>query len=210
MHLTKVSNMGNTYFIHTEAKLNGSWKCIDGYYMIKHYGEDKERLTLSSTYENYSRSYFGSTYEKLQEIGNRVAFSELSTEVQSAHNGLRFVNNLFGENKEEESYVVVVKYNELKAHIPNGSQYHGVIHKNLIFEYEHGEIEDLFEDDEIDFSSLSDEEKKAYQYYEWDDVYDWPNGIKQIMKFVDITIEKYMMNAYEYDTPDVRIVCFVV
>lgn len=200
--------MGNTYIVYTEALLDDKWRCIDGYYMHKPYGKDKEELRLFSTYENGSRSYFGETYTELEHIGKRALFTELSQEIQECYKELKYVSNWCGEDTDEISTVVVVPYKTFDGHVPKGYSRHAIIHKDLIAAFESGDREEIWQDDEIDFNKLSDIEKQCYQYYEWDDPYGWEYNFKHLKKYVDHTINKYCNNEWLLDDPEIRLVVF--
>lgn len=200
--------MSNTYIIHTEMKLDDAWRCIDGLYMHKPYGKDKEELTLFSTYENGSRSSFGSTYDELRYIGRETKFSDLSKEVQEAHPSLKYKTNWYGKDTKEEACWLTVPLDDFNNHIPRGYSKHGVIHKDHIADYESGEIDELYEDDNIDFSKLSDLEKQCYQYYEWDYKWSWQYWFKILKDKVDHTVNKYYNNEWLIDSHEVRLVVF--
>ncbi len=200
--------MGNTYIIHTEMKIDDKWKCIDGWYMHKAYNKDEEELTLFATYENGPRSYFESTYDELRHIGRKVKFSDLSKEVQDAYQSLKYRENWFGEDTKEEAYYTVVPLDDFCNHVPKGYSNHAVIHKNRIADYESGEIDELCEDDTIDFKNMSELEKQCYQYYEWDNHWDWRYWFKILKEKIDYTVNKYYNNEWLFDNNEVRIVVF--
>ena len=201
--------MGNTYFIHTEAKIDDAWRCIDGYYMHKPYGKDKEGLTLFTTYENGSRSSFGEAYEKLCEIGHEVKFSNLSKEVRKAHPGLKYLYDFCNnDEKKEESCYPVVELATFNAHVPKGYANHGIIHKDYIEQFECGDRDVLWEDESVDFGKLSDLEKQVYQYYEWDEYNNWQYHFKHLKNRIDATVEKYINNEWIFEHLEVRIVAF--
>ena len=201
--------MGTTYLIYTEAKIDDKWRCIDGFLNIKSY-DGEEKLRLATTYENGSRSYFGSTYDELRELGHFTLYSELSKEVKEAHPSLRYKYSWDGEEaKEEESYLVV-PYKAFVEKCPSGFSKHGIIHKDDIFLFENREIEELYQEDELDFSKMSELEKQAYKYYEWDNPFDWPCYFKVIKGDVEHTIDKYMTNSWIFERPEIRLVCFAL
>lgn len=200
--------MGNTYLIHTEAKVNDCWRCIDGLYMHKHHGESEERLDLYCTYINGSRSYFGETYDQLRYIGNFTKFSDLSKEVQEHYPSLRCELSWDGSNKDEEANYVTVPWKTFVDNVPKGYQYHGILHKNTIFSYENGDISELYLPDEINLSSMTDLERQCYQYYEWDDEYGWPKYFKIVKEFAEVTINKYLKNTWELNELEFRLVVF--
>lgn len=200
--------MSNTYLIYTEMFIDGEWRCIDGSRMHKSYGRDEEKMTLFCTYENGSRSYFGSTYEELKTIGTRTNFTKLSKEIQAEHPKLKYWINWAGDSTEEEASYITVSYEDFKAHVPNRYSRHAIIHKDRIADYESGEVDELWEDDEIDYSNLSDLQKQCYQYYEWDDRWSWQYWFKKLKDMVDYTVRKYSNNEWLIENNEVRIVVF--
>lgn len=201
--------MGNSYILHTEARINGVWKCIDGYYMLKRYGETEEHLRLATTYESESRSYFGSTYEKLKELSKRVLFSELSKEIQDAYPDWKYDEDIYGESVEKEAYYRAVSLRTFDKYVPNTFSKHGIVHKDKISEFESGDIGELWDESE-DIAELPELTKSLYQYYEWDDHDGWQIHFKQLKQRIDETVGKYFQNSWEFDFEgEIRIVIFM-
>ena len=202
--------MGNTYLLYTEAKIKGVWRCIDGYIPMKHYGDDEEKQTLMTLYESGSRSLFDDTYTEIKSIGNMVLYSDLSGEVQDEHPGLMYFDpyiDLFNKEDKTEARFPVVSRERFFNHIPDGYEFHGVYHKDMIAAFESGEIDYLYRDTDVDIKSLSKEEAKCYKYYEWDSPSGWWHYFKKIKDALCSTIEKYVRNTYN-EIEDVRIVAF--
>ena len=75
--------MSTSYFLYTEAYIDDKWVCINP-------GFDKEgERRLAMTYESGSRSYFGQTADKIEEIGGRLRFEGLSAELQGRYERCR-------------------------------------------------------------------------------------------------------------------------
>ena len=75
--------MSTSYFLYTEAYIDNKWVCINP-------GFDKEgKRRLAMTYESGSRSYFGQTADKIEEIGERLRFEDLSAELQARYETCR-------------------------------------------------------------------------------------------------------------------------
>ncbi|MBO7462030.1 MAG: hypothetical protein J6T96_05495 [Bacteroidales bacterium] len=187
--------MSTYYYIYTEVNMNGKWVCINGlvpefkYDYETHKYKDEREYKLCETYWNGSRSYFGQTYEKLHDLGRRVEFRDLSTELQE-----KWKSSVESENSGESTwnYPSIVDWDRLRTYIkPDEYDSHGIISKDALFAYNHGDIDELYADDEIDFSKLSDEEKKAYQYHEWDSSYGWTWGIKKVVDEVSHDISRF-------------------
>ena len=201
--------MGNTYILHTEAKIDGEWRCIDGYYMLKRYDDNEEKLTLAHTYESGSRSYFGETYNKLSMIGKYILFSELSKEIQDEYPDFRYEENYSGESEEKEAYYKVVSLQDFNACVPKGFSRHGIIHKDRIADFENHETDELWDESE-EIADIPEVARSVYQYYEWDDPYEWPAHFKELKKAIDETVNKYFDNACYFNEREVRIVVFML
>ena len=201
--------MSTTYLIYTEAKLNDEWRCIDGYCWFSSSKDKAEEKHLLTTYESGSRSYFGDTYDKLRHIGFWKPYSELSKEVREAHPRAEYECSFTtDDNKKEEAVYLTVPIKDFDAAVPDGFQYHGVFHKDSIYLYEKGEIEELYTDDSVNLKKLPKEERKCYQYYEYDSVFDWPYWFKILKRIKDETVGKYFRNNYTYyeELPPLRFV----
>ena len=75
--------MSTSYFLYTEAYIDDKWVCINpGFDM-----DGKRRLAM--TYESGSRSYFGQSADKIEEIGGRLRFDDLSAELQVRYENCR-------------------------------------------------------------------------------------------------------------------------
>lgn len=202
--------MGYTYVLHTEAKIDGEWRCIDGYYWLRsHMDDDKEKLKLAVLYENGSRSYFGSTYDKLLDLSESVLFSDLSKEIQAEYEDLKYTYDLFGEKSQVEAKYEVIPINKFYSKVPTGFSRHGIVHKDRIKDFENGDIDELW-DESPEMKKLPEISKELYQYYEWDDYDDWPIHFKEINNRVREAVDKYLDNAwYLFDEVEIRLVVFV-
>ncbi len=202
--------MSADYFIYTELKLNGKWISIDGtvptyeYNYKSHRYEDKYEYRINETYYNGSRSFFWKTYEKLKEIGYCCKFSDLSRELKHIYSK-SIEDEKHGHNpwwcpicidfKTFEEYVKQDKYDS-----------HGLLHKDRIFEWENDELEEMYPIDHDDYIELSDEERKQYIYYEWDDPYGWNGHFKEIEKKATSVIDAFKSANYMNDDNEIRLV----
>lgn len=200
--------MGNTYILHTEAKINNEWRCIDGYYMLKRYDDSEEKLVLAHTYESGSRSYFSDTYDKLSMIGKSILFSELSKEIQNEYPDFKYEENFLGEGEEEEAYYKVVSLRDFDACVPMGFSRHGIVHKDKISDFENRETDEIWDESE-EIAEIPEIARSVYQYYEWDAPYEWPYHFKKLKKMIDETVNKYFDNAWYFGEREVRIVVFM-
>ena len=195
--------MSTDYWIYTEAKVKDKWYAIDG--VVPYFDEKKGKLTVemrqSNTYWSGSRSYFSEAYDKLCDIGRFGKFSELSDAIK----------NEWKESVKEEaeghttySDLVIVKLVDFDKSVPmNAHDYHGLVHKNAIFSYEHGDIEELWPAEHEELEGLTPAEMEQYQYYEWDNPMGWLARFKTISERVHNVIATYLdvnflVNADEY------------
>lgn len=205
--------MSTTYLLYLEANIDGKWKCIDGFYKYLPYGKQDEVLGLSHLYVNGSRSYFESTYEKLQEIGTMTSFAELSAELQDDKPEMRFkYDHRTGSPTDEVEYYLTVPVKALKEITPKGYEHHGVYHKDKLSAYDAGEIEDLYDwdDEAVDFSKMDVLERQCYEYREWDSPTNWPWHFKELCRLVSFIHGQYVTDTWDFTEHDMRIVVFVL
>ena len=202
--------MSSSYYIYTEMKINDKWVAINGliphfdWHSDEHKYSEEYKYTLSETYQNGSRSYFGRTYEKLQEIGNSGKFTDMSQELQK----------VYSEAVEDEKngvehwyYPIYIDFNIFRAYTKTNSyDRHGIIHKDDMFAWDSGDAEDLYPLPHRKYAELSDEEKKQYAYYEWDDPWEWHGHFKEIMKNAMRDINAFKDMNYMCDDNDTRLV----
>ena len=164
--------MSTSYFLYTEAFIDDKWVCINP-------GFDKEgKRRLAMTYESGSRSYFGQTADKIEEIGGRLRFDDLSAELQARY-----------ENCRDDEFIRILsaEVDTMRSCMPSGQahEYHGIVLKDAVFAYESGDVEDLYESiTPEEYAKLDEVGKQLYQYYEWDDPMGWFVHFKEILKHV--------------------------
>lgn len=175
--------MSTYYYIYTEVNVNGKWFCINN-----KIDTQKEGEKLSYTYFNGSSSCFRATAEKIEEIGNIVKYDDLSAELQE-----RFK---WAENDIEQGNVFAVTPDAMYDSFPEDhtlSEFCGYVHKNILFDYQTGEIDDIYEsisDDE--YIAMPEAKKKCYLYYEWDSAFGWYKHFKKIL-------EHFQWQKYEWE-----------
>jgi len=202
--------MSTYYYIYTEVNINGKWICIDGMVPeIKRnssnsiFNENKIEYKIEETYWNGSRSYFGEAYDKLYLWGKQIGFKNLSQELKD-----RWKSRL--ESELEKKYcepALVVNYKYIDKNIDYSKfDFHCVMHKDRIFKFESGDIEEMWPQ-ENDFSKVSDIEKQEYQYYEWDDPMGWNHALKDVKRCVEHEISRFRSrNDIWDDTFEYRVV----
>ena len=171
--------MSTSYFLYTEAFIDDKWVCINP-------GFDKEgKRRLAMTYESGSRSYFGQTADKIEEIGGRLRFDDLSAELQARY-----------ENCRDDEFIRILsaEVDAMRSCMPSGQahEYHGIVLKDSVFAYESGDVEDLYESiTPEEYAKLDDVGKQLYQYYEWDDPMGWFVHFKEILEHVQWQIHDW-------------------
>lgn len=175
--------MSTSYFLYTEAYIDGRWVCINPTF------EKEGKRCLAMTYESGSRSYFGQTADKIEEIGGRLRFEDLSAKLQVHY-----------ENCWDDKFVRILSadVDAMRNCLPSGQahEYHGIVLKDSVFAYESGDIEDLYEAiTPEEYAKLDDVSKQLYQYYEWDDPMGWFVHFKDILQHVHWQIHDWQ-NVY--------------
>lgn len=182
--------MSVEYFIYTEKKINGKWQCLnrknfDGLYSL--------------TYWSGSRSQFTESYEKLRDIGNKISIKDLSEELQK-----EFKEE---DSWEEDSDVIFVSYEKLNEVLPKEKIYDksGFVLKEDVASYllDGVPILDYIKDTKR-YNELSDEEKKLYQYFEWNDFDGWYYNLQKIKEHI-----YWQCYELEESTENVRVVLLV-
>ena len=164
--------MSTSYFLYTETYIDGRWVCINPTF------EKDGNRRFAMTYESGSRSYFGQTADKIEEIGETLRFEDLSAELQGHYESCR---------NDEFVRILSVEVDAMRGCLPSGQahEYHGIVQKDAVFAYESGDVEDLYESITPDeYAKLDDVGKQLYQYYEWDDPMGWFVHFKEILKHV--------------------------
>ena len=198
--------MSADYFFYVEVKINNKWYCINPKY--PHFKYDYKKYEVLDEYEyeqevtywNGSRSYFSATYEKLQEIGEPIRYSELSEELKTLYK-----NSCEAEENDEMLWCrpVAIDYDRLINYIKDDEyDSHGLVHKDVLFGYRNGDIEEIYPLDHEEVKELTPDEMKSYEYHEWDSWYGWSWGIKEVKRraisnvrdFFDLN---YMIHDYK-------------
>ena len=203
--------MSASYILYVEAKVKDEWRCINckvPKYDGKTGNSPEFEYLLSETYWNGSRSYFHNTYDKLRELGCDISFSDLSPELKE-----RYKRSLEMEERGETTFLllpVAVDYKTLDNFVSEDEyDMHGLVHKNSLFLYKKGDLEELWPVEHEELEGLSDKELEAYQYYEWDNDFGWNWGLKTVKKCASRDIHNFEMmnNIWFEDKIDYRIIC---
>ena len=197
--------MSSSYYLYTEIKLNNEWVCVNQSLFIK------DEWVLIPTYESHSGSYFRNTYDKLSELGMQVK-DDLSKDVLKYH-PMRTDKNQKIQNYYDGCRIAAPLSSIKDLVCGKEKQYHGFYHKDLIFEFENGEREDLYgcEVDPEGFSKLPKEIRDScYSYYEWEDPMEWHYHFKLILdKAISLVNDFKEYNQLWFEEPEARIVCIM-
>ena len=169
--------MSSSYHLFTEGFVDGKWVCLNAYL------KKNDDYEIVETYYSGSRSYFSSTFDKLEEIGQSVRKEDLSQEVR----------HWLGVG--ERGRTCIVHLEDIRKTMPHAQKYecHGYVEKNMIFLLESNEIEDIYEYLSPDeYLELDEEVRKSYQYYEWNDAMGW------YTHFIDL-LERIKWQQYEWN-----------
>ena len=194
--------MSTYYFLYTEAVVDGKRVCLDGY--VKRLNKDEMSLTM--TYENGSRSYFGDAADEFRQLGYVVKFAELSDELKE---------NFKGWDEDDSgcySDIWAVDWDVFKDAVPDRDeyQYHGWVSKDDMHRYKtHSTDLDIELIDPTEFRNMSPEEKKLYEYFEYDDNMSWEYYFKIIRDRVVGTMARWESVNYTVELKDVRIIMFI-
>lgn len=192
--------MSTYYFLYTEAVVDGKRICLDGH--IKDL--ERNKLRLSMTYENGSRSYFGEAADEFRRYGYVLKMTDLSDELKEEFPSLLMEDNY--------TTIIGVDWSLFKSVTPADDEYqlHGWVRKDDLHMFKHDEDMEYIEFVEPEeLRNMSPEEKKLIEYYEYDDSMSWEKYFKIIRSAVGETISRWSSVNYLKDLKDIRIVMFI-
>lgn len=176
--------MSTSYYMYTEVNIDGKWTCINN----KITNIEKGNVIISETYYNGSRSYFGETADKINDIGYQLEYNELSDEVK----------NIFKSYEEHPEYFhgFAVSDKEMRACFPEDrtlKEFCGYVPKNMLFNFQTGELDDIYEYLSADeYLALPESKKAFYQFYEWNSESGWYKYFQEIL-------EHFFWQKYEWE-----------
>ena len=193
--------MSTYYTYYTEAKVNGEMKWIDPVYPDK---DGKNRKICSI----WGQSWMGETANKLEELGRRATKEILSRELG---NYLYKHYNPDAEDPWEryEPIVYLLDYAKIKELLlkNGGYEHHAYVTHDYAAKWRTDEIADIYEWlSPQEYHKLSDEEKRAYEYLEWDDIDGWVNGFKEIDKVVSVRLRDLDESDYSLKIESPRVI----
>jgi len=185
--------MSTYYEIHTEVKFGEVWHCVDPLVLHVKTQYHEQEYILGSTYENGSRSFFGRSADKLQELSERFSFDDLSEELKADFMKWRIPPEEIPDEVMRYSYCIPLDQVRKAVSKINGKANHAIVPKDQIVAFETGEADGIY--DHIspkEYSKLDEEAKKVYQYYEWDDWMQWECHFKKILESADWHIGEFL------------------
>lgn len=205
--------MSTEYYVYTEVNIGGKWIGVDPMlpkmidkrddYHKPHQYDGSYDMKRNCTYWNGSRSYFGNAYDKLRDIGSEIKYAELSDEVKEdwqhalkEEEAGEDIDSWFPAPKP-----ICVDYNTFKNNVDKNSfDYHGLVHKDQLFMYENGDLEDLYCAEHEEFTELTPEERQCYVYHEWDESMGWNRYFKILLDRVSERIYDFEdINGFNWD-----------
>ena len=175
--------MSTSYYIYTEVNIDGKWVCINN----KLKNVEKNSDVLCETYYSGSRTYFQATADKIESVGRFIQHKDLSDDVK----------NLFDYSEEYKGYwrAFTTTPEEMRSCFPKDSsvkEHCGYVHKDVIFDYQTGEADDIYEWFSADeYLALPEAKKRCYSYLEWDTEDGWYKNFKEIL-------EHFRWQSYEW------------
>lgn len=191
--------MGTYYSIYAEVRVGDKWYNLNPLFQ----GEDGE-IDVCPVLDG--RSWLREGYEELEE--NSYACGrpkDISKEVKTvfAHEDDEPHDGLFGINTYKDFYnqtIFLVNYGKsvksrVVEHRP--TRYRGYVLKVSIAAYEINEYDIIGSWlTEKEYEKLSDNEKKQYAYYEWDEPDDWYKIYNMIVEKVDCMLNYFCSWAF--------------
>ena len=181
--------MSTSYYLFTARDIDGNLICINPRY------EMNGITDIVPTYRNHSRTYFGETEEKLEEIGLRMNYSALPEAIKEKM--CLDAETLGGIP------VYAIDIEDIRKCIPEGQrhEHHGIYSKDRVFAFESGDIEDLYGDDisPEEYMKLDDTYRQKYRYYEWDNPTGWFVHLKELLDHIEWQIRDWEDYRYGID-----------
>ena len=181
--------MSTYYYIYAEARYKDKWYSInpivrkaDGTYLVKEVF--------------WAQSGFREMYYNMEEWATERGIPDnLSVELRSKYR--ENLDDVYADLGSKITYrqyyrskILIVPYQKMKPHLVRDRPYKhmGYVYRECIPDFECGEVDEIENWITIDeYKNLSDEEKKSYAYYEWNnrwDDYDYKRSIVSKISFL--------------------------
>lgn len=151
--------MSTSYYIFTEVKVNGEWRCINGKVTRL---MPIEHPIMAPTFHTDARMHFEKAFLQLTDDGHRFDPNDISENLRIA---------LTDWLNPENSIRIAVPYDKILEKLnASGKEHCAFALRSEVAEFENDEVDDIYEYVSAkEYRHMDDELKKAYQYYEWND-----------------------------------------
>lgn len=191
-------NMGTTYTLFTEIKVDNRWICINGEVRRM---QPIEHPVMVPTLRTDAKLSFAKAYRELQEDGYAITVDELSDNLRAG------VTNWLNP---ENSIEFAVDYDKIRQmRVRSGKEHCAFALRSEIANYENGESDDIWDFVSVaEYKRMDDELKKAYQYYEWNDL----SGVYRYYEEIGVAVDMQLAGWYAVNCgstiEDIRIIVF--
>ena len=189
--------MSICYHFYAEAKINGVWRWIDPKYPDEN-GEEKHSVTQG-------QSSFRATYNYAERGGRSLKGEEVSNELaEKIFKKSGCDDEVFYEApKIELTFDFII---EQLAKVGEHEHY-GFVPREIVSRWETDDLDDIYEWlPAKDFSELSQEAQKGYQYLEWDSLDGWVNGFKALKQIMEVRLKDVKNANYSAKIEEPRFV----
>ena len=190
--------MGTTYTLFTEIKVDNRWICING--EVKRL-QPIEHPVMVPTLRTDEKLSFAKAYRELQEDGYAITADELSDNLLTG--AANWLNP-------ESCTVFAVDYDKIRQmRVRSGKEHCAFALRSEIADYENGESDDIWDFVSVaEYKRMDDELKKAYQYYEWNDL----SGVYRYYEEIGTAVDRQLAGWYAVNRgctiEDIRIIVF--
>lgn len=152
--------MGTTYTLFTEVEVRDKWYCINE---IVTRLNPTEHLVIVPTLRTNAQMSFAKANRELNEDGYGIRCEELSENLRAA------VDEWLTP---EHSSLIAIPYDKIASQLnASGKEHCAFALRSEVAAYENGESDDIWDYVSVnEYKRMDEELKKAYQYYEWNDM----------------------------------------
>ena len=196
--------MSTTYTLFTEVQVADKWYCISPLMRIADHMIDptETALALVPTFETNARYHFEKTYYLMCDDGYPVKLEDLSDDLQSesAKPYTDFADPILAINYERITGYLKLQIKEHRAFALRSD----------VAAYENGQEEDIYDYVCLDaYKQMDEEQKKAYQYYEWNESHGSCRYYSEFEKRVEEQLANWRYINFRKEPAAVRLVLFV-
>lgn len=191
--------MSTSYYIFTEAKVNGTWVCINA--MMTKMTPDAHPI-IAPTFHTDARQHFEKAYLHLKDDGHSFEVADISEKLK---------DSITEWIDPEDSVRIAVGYDSiLKLLNTAGKEHCAFALRSEVTAFENDENEEIWEYVSAnEYRQMDEELKKAYRYYEWNDRSGAYRYYDDIQKKVASQLQDWKEINPGEKIEDVRILLFV-